>query len=146
MKNTIFLFILPFFFCCSLKKEQNFSEEIATVKSNIDIEKVILHHVEFDISTSVEIPCGDFERAFVTIMKRDTIMDHAQINLLKSYLDKLTIIDSLAIKSMDTRAKLYFISPSDTTEYCINSGIVYSNGVYYEISDELYNYIDNFEK
>lgn len=148
MKSTIFMFILLLFFCCSLKKEKNISEEVMVIKSDANIEKIILHYVSLvDIYTSVDISCEDFEKAFVVDMQTDTITEPNEIVLVKTYIENLKKIDSLSIRSMDTRAKFYFIiSALDTIEYCINSGIVYSNGIYYEISDELFDYIENFKK
>lgn len=142
------MFILLLFFCCSLKKEKNISEEVMVIKSDVNIEKIILHYVSLvDIYTSVDISCEDFEKAFVVDMQTDTITEPNEIVLVKTYIENLKKIDSLSIRSMDTRAKFYFIiSALDTIEYCINSGIVYSNGIYYEISDELFDYIENFKK
>lgn len=146
MKSIILMFIAFFFFCCSLKTEKNVSGEV-TMNNNADIEKIIFHHVDLlDIFTTVNIPCEVFERVFVDIMQRDTITEPNEIALIKTYVDKLRRIDSLSIKSVDTRAKIYFMSPLDTTEYCIDGGIVYSDGVYYETSKELFDYIENVGK
>ena len=88
----------------------------------------------------------NLKRVFCDSMKKDTIVEPNEISLLETYIDNLKRIDSLSINSMDTRCKLYFISPSDTTEYCVDSGVVYSDGVYYEISNELYDYIEKLGK
>lgn len=144
MKNIIsVMFLFPFFYYSSII-ERNSSVDFAMLKRNTDINKIILHHVSLvDIYTTVDIQCEDFEKAFDNSMKKDTITDPNEIALLEKYMHDLKTIDALSTNTVDTRAKFYFISSSDTTEYCIDSGIVYSNGIYYEISTDLFDYIGN---
>ncbi len=147
IKNVVFLLILLLFSCCSLKTERKVSEEITMARNDVDIKMVVLHHVNLiGIFTIVDVSCEEFERVFCDSMKKDTIVEPNEISLLETYIDNLKRIDSLSINSMDTRCKLYLISPSDTTEYCVDSGVVYSDGVYYEISNELYDYIEKLGK
>lgn len=143
----MFVSLLFSFLGCSLKKTGNVSEKVAVDEGSVVNEKVILHHVSLvDIYTTVDVNCENFETAFAVYMKKDTITESDEIVLLETYMANLKEIDSLSVVSMDTRAKLYFISSLDTIEYCINSGIIYSNGVYYEISEELFDYIENLNK
>lgn len=146
MKNILFIMLLfPFFYYSSIMKK-NSSVGSAMLKRNTDIKKIILHHVSLvDIYTTVDIQCENFEKAFNNSMKKDTITNPNEIALLEKYMHDLRAIDTLSINTVDTRAKFYFISSSDTTEYCLDSGIVYSNGNYYEISTDLFDYIENLK-
>ena len=144
MKNIIYILFLLFFSCCFPKSKKNVSEQSVLFKTNTDIEKIILHHVTLvGIYTAMDIPCEDFEEAFSDIMRKDTITNRNEIDLLRTYMNNLNPISNPL--SIDTRARLYFISPIDTVTYCIDSGIIYSNGNYYEISDALFDYIEKFE-
>ena len=132
---------------CKQKQQQKNMRVISdnTVLLETNAEKIILHHVMLiGIYTAIDIPCEDFEEIFSDIIKKDTITNSDEIYLLKTYINNLSPIDNSL--SIDTRAKLYFVSPIDTIMFCLDSGIVYSNGNYYEISDVLFDYIENFEE
>ena len=147
MKNLIYI-ILLFLFCCSSKTEKRISEKTVIHENNTDIEKIIFHHVNLiGIYTVVDIPCEDFEIAFGKDIKKDTITDKNEIALLETYMQNLKLIDdSLFSKSIDSRAKFFFVSSSDTTVFCLNSGIVYLNNKYYKTPEALVEYIENIQK
>ena len=148
MKNLAYIFFsLTFLICCTPKTEKRISEKAMVYENNNDIEKIILNHVYFGIFTIVDVPCEDFEIAFGKEVKKDTITDKNEIVLLKTYVHNLELFDdSLCRNSIDSRAKLFFISSLDTTIFCLDNFILYSNDKYYKTPKELVEYIENIQK
>ena len=134
------LIILPLLhaFCCS-------SKDTHTHENKKHIHKIVIDQVDFDIMTFADISCNDFENAFTNMKKQTIITNPKEILLLENYIENLVLVDSSHRKAVDTRAKIFLISHTDTTELCMDRFVTFHNDNYHKTSSKLRSYIENLD-
>ena len=118
-----------------------------SVVSDKEIPLVIIKHVDLvGIFSFMSISCEEFDNSFHEIMETDTIRNSTKIAELYDYLNHLTPDNSSSSRRIDTRAKIYITSSSDTAIVCLDRIESKINGQFYNTSDELRKYIEDLQK
>lgn len=106
------------------------------------ISKINITSVDFYISTDISVDCDSFGEVFTPEEKVMTsITDADEINHILNMIDKKEPTGKNG--NVDTRAKMYLCSKSDTVAVCLDFFTLYMNNEYYKTPWDLVEYIMN---
>lgn len=113
--------------------------------SEVDINKLEIRKVDFEINTVFRIGCNNFEDSFKKDVKSITITDKSRIQNFKQLLAKLKV--DKENYNPDVRAKLLiYYSNSKIDTLCMSEIGILFNGKSYLANEELLNFVRDTTK
>ncbi len=109
------------------------------------IKKVQIKLVDFSIMTIISVQCDNFEDYFHGNYHSYKITDTMTINKLLKQLSRLEPIDSTYSNNIDTRAKITFISDSDSTIICVGKLSMSVHNHIYKTPQSLINFVEEID-
>lgn len=142
INNSICGFICFFvvFICCSCKYNIKKSNNVRNLEEQI----LYIQFVDFEILTTVNVPCKQFESYFSEdIIKKKDIRDQFIITEFNEIIKDLVIYDSICKNNIDTRAIIKFINHTDTTIICMDGFLLRKGDVSYYTPQKLIDFIES---
>ena len=137
MKRYILCIIISMFASCT--NSSNSTEGSSSDPNRIT--EINITSVDFYSSTNISVDCDIFCDAFTAEEKVITcITDADEINRILNLIDKKTPTGKNG--KVDTRAKIYLCSETDTIAVCLDFFTLYMNNEYYKAPGELVEYIE----
>ncbi len=126
-KNFLFILILAIISSC--------------INSNIQIDKIVIHHTSIDLETVLLVPCQKFEKwlPFAT----DTITNRNDCE--KLYEKLLSLKPSESNNSPDTRILIYlYDSEQKADTVCVGMFYVKFHGNIFETNDDFFKILEEY--
>jgi hypothetical protein len=111
------------------------------------IEKIVIKKVDFSIYTIVSVKCDDFEAHFKDEYLISTLSNKKDIdNFLAIFKDSIPLDSSFDNYIVDTRVKAeIYYNDGGIENICIGNPAYKKNGIFYQNSDNIREYIENIK-